>query len=58
MAQATRSRKGRMLDEKIEQFCQASADLLAGIHARCDKTPEGIESGKSKRGRKKKANKQ
>lgn len=58
MAQATRSRRRRMLDEKIEQFCQASADLLEGIHARCDKTPEGVKGGKSKRGRKRKAKKE
>ena len=53
MAQALRPRRKRLLEEKIERFCQDSAELLADIHARCDKTAEGVKGKKSKRGRKK-----
>jgi hypothetical protein len=44
------------LDKKIDLFCQTSAELLSDIHARCDKTAEGVSGKKAKRGRKKKAN--
>ena len=43
------------LDKKIDLFCQTSAELLSDIHARCDKTAEGVSGKKAKRGRKKKA---
>jgi hypothetical protein len=48
-------KKKASLDKKIDLFCQTSAELLANIHTRCDKTAEGVSGKKAKRGRKKKA---
>ncbi len=58
MAEAVRSKKKASMDDKIELFCQTSAELIANIHARCDKTAEGAMQAKGKRGRRKKAKKE
>ena len=55
MARLIGLKKKVMLDKKIDMFCQTSAELLSNIHARCDKTAEGVSGKKAQRGRKKKA---
>ena len=58
MAQAVRSRKKALLEDRIEEFCQASAELLTNIHDRCGDAGGGKAPEKGKRGRKKKAKKE
>ena len=53
MAEAVRSGKKELLDEKIEKFCENSTELLKNIHERCCDTAGGSRPGKNKRGRKK-----
>ncbi len=55
MAEAVRSKKDKLLEDKIDQFCQNSTELLINIHERCSNTEKGNASKKGKRGRKKKA---
>lgn len=55
MSKSPGLKKKTSLDKKIDLFCQTSAELLANIHARCDKTAEGVAGEKARRGRKKKA---
>ncbi len=52
MAISTRSKKRASIDKIIEEFCQASAELLARIHARCDRTAEAATGKTGKRGKK------
>jgi hypothetical protein len=35
MSESVLTNNGSMIDKKIEQFCQSSAELLAKIHDRC-----------------------
>ena len=58
MSAAVRSRKKAMLEDKIEQFCKNSAELLVNIHDRCDNTAGGKKTQKGKRRRKKKVEKE
>ena len=55
MAEAVRSKKDKLLEEKIDQFCQNSTELLINIHERCSDKSGGNSSKRKKRGRKKKA---
>jgi hypothetical protein len=55
MAEAVRSKKDKLLEDKIDQFCQNSEELLTSIHERCGDTAGGNSSKKGRRGRKKKA---
>jgi hypothetical protein len=52
MTVAIRTKNRAMLDSKIDQFCEKSAELLAGIHDRHDNGDS--EKPKRKRKRKKK----
>jgi hypothetical protein len=54
MAEAAQSRKKNILDEKIEQFCEKSAELLTSIHDRCGNVGQGGKAKKAKRKKKKK----
>ena len=58
MAEAVQTKKQEIMEEKIDQFCQNSAELLKNIHERCGDTTGGKASGKGKRGRKKKSKKE
>jgi hypothetical protein len=53
MAVATRSGKNG-IDKQVEEFCSASAELLANIHERCNNKGNGKKPRKGRRGRKKK----
>jgi hypothetical protein len=55
MGETIRFKKKALLDKKIEQFCQTTADLLTSIHTRCNSMAEAMTGKKSKRGRKKKS---
>ncbi len=55
MAEAVRSKKDKVLEDRIDQFCQNSTELLTNIHERCGNKSGGNSSQKKKRGRKKKA---
>ncbi len=55
MAEAVRTKKKVIIEERIDQFCQNSAELLKNIHERCSDTTGGKASGKGKRGRKKRS---
>ncbi len=57
MSEAVRTRKTEVLDERIEEFCQKSANLLTCIHDRCNNNGKGAKPKKAKRGRKKKEDK-
>ncbi|MEN8264580.1 MAG: hypothetical protein ABFR82_14080 [Nitrospirota bacterium] len=54
MSEAVRAKKKVIIEEKIDQFCQNSAELLKNIHERCSDTTGGKASGKGKRKRSKK----
>jgi flagellar biosynthesis/type III secretory pathway chaperone len=54
MATASRTQNSAVMEKKIEEFCQASAELLANIHERCSLKESG-KTKKGKRGRKKKS---
>jgi len=53
MAVATRSEKNG-IDKRVDEFCDASAELLANIHERCSTKENGKKAKKGRRGRKKK----
>jgi hypothetical protein len=53
MASAISGKKAALLDKKVEQFCQSSAELLADIHERYNNT----DTNKPKRKRKKRQKK-
>ncbi len=55
MAEEVCSKKDKLLEDKIDQFCQNSMELLTNIHERCSDKSGGNSSKKKKRGRKKKA---
>ncbi len=55
MAEAVRTKKQAIMEDKIDQFCENSAELLKNIHERCSDTNGKKASGKGKRGRKKKS---
>jgi hypothetical protein len=55
MTEAVRSKKDRVIEDKIDKFCQTSEELLTSIHERCGDTAGGNSSNKGKRKRKKKA---
>ncbi|UCD34168.1 MAG: hypothetical protein JSU90_07645 [Nitrospiraceae bacterium] len=57
MRETTHPGKITVLDEKIEQFCQTSAELLAKIHERYGNMASAVTSGKSRADRKKRARK-
>jgi hypothetical protein len=50
MAQVMSLKSSRLLDERIDQFCEKSAELLTGIHENHDSKSKG-EPKKKKRGR-------
>ncbi len=54
MGVAVKSRKKALIEDKIDQFCQNSAELLSDIHERCSNLEDGKAKKKAKRGRKKK----
>ncbi len=54
MGVAVKSKKRALIEDKIEQFCQNSAELLSDIHERCSNLEDGKAKKKAKRGRKKK----
>lgn len=48
----------KVLENRIEEFCRTSSQLLQSIHVRCGEMDgEGSGSGQQKRGRKKKSRK-
>jgi hypothetical protein len=53
MTAGSRSNNSAVLEKKVDEFCHASAELLANIHERCS-TKENGKTKKGKRGRKKK----
>jgi hypothetical protein len=53
MTESISSKKSALMDDKIDQFCQSSAELLESIHARCGT----IEPKKPKQKRKKRQRK-
>jgi len=46
----------KMLENRIEEFCRNSSELLQNIHSRCG-TDCGAENSQPKKGRKKRAKK-
>jgi hypothetical protein len=58
MAEALRTKKKVIIEERIDQFCQNSAELLKNIHERCSDITGKKASGKVKRGRKKRSKKE
>jgi hypothetical protein len=52
MAGAARSGKNG-IDQQVEEFCSASAELLTSIHERCNNKGNGKKIQKKKRGRRK-----
>ena len=53
MPASTRAKKSRSIDERIDQFCQTSAELLESIQAKYSHT----DTGRPKRKRKKRQTK-
>ena len=53
MPASTRDKKRRTIDERIDQFCQTSSELLETIHSKYSHT----DTGKPKRKRKKRQTK-
>jgi hypothetical protein len=52
MAQVMSLKSSRLLDERIDHFCEKSAELLSGIHENHDsKSKSKGEPKKKKRGR-------
>ena len=47
----------KVLENRIEEFCKTSSQLLQSIHVRCGETDGSVENGQQKRGRKKKSRK-
>lgn len=47
----------KMLENRIEEFCRTSSQLLQSIHVRCGEIDGPPENGQQKRGRKKRAKK-
>jgi hypothetical protein len=47
----------KILENRIEEFCRASSQLLNSIHTRCGEIEEVQGNGQTKRGRKKRAKK-
>ncbi len=47
----------KILENRIEEFCKNSSQLLNSIHTRCEGNEEVQENGQAKRGRKKRAKK-
>lgn len=44
----------KMLENRIEEFCRTSSQLLQSIHVRCGETDGVPGNGQRKRGRRKK----
>ena len=49
-----RTKSKVVIDNRVDEFCRTSSELLEGIHSRCS---DPAEQGKAKRGRKKKVKK-
>lgn len=47
----------KILENKIEEFCRNSSELLQSIHSRCGEIEGGSGNGQRKRGRKKRTKK-
>jgi hypothetical protein len=54
MSDTGRAGKKAVIDKRIEEFCQTSAELISNIHDRCNKNGKGAKPQKAKKGRKKK----
>jgi 5-methylcytosine-specific restriction endonuclease McrA len=52
-----RSKKSKMMDEKIDLFCLRSAELLESIHTRCNNAAGPMTSGTPKKKRKRRQRK-
>ncbi len=48
---------GKKMENRIEEFCKNSSELLQNIHARCGEVEGGADNGQPKRGRKKRTKK-
>ena len=57
MSVSIRSKKSKMMDEKVDLFCQGSAELLESIHIRCNNTAGPMTSGTQKKKRKRRQRK-
>jgi hypothetical protein len=56
MASAISRKKAALIDEKVDQFCQSSAELLADIHERYNNTDTNKPKRKKKKKKKKNEN--
>jgi len=48
---------GKKMQNRIEEFCRNSSELLQGIHSRCGEMNGSGENGQNKKVRKKRAKK-
>ena len=48
---------GKKMQNRIEEFCKGSSELLQNIHIRCGDVEGDANNGQPKRGRKKRAKK-
>ena len=53
MAESIRTAKSTLVDKRIDEFCQSSAELLQSIYARCGNVAKGIVPKKEKKKREK-----
>jgi len=53
MAESIRTAKSTLVDKRIDEFCQSSAELLQSIYARCGNVAKGIIPKKEKKKREK-----